>query len=165
MRWALPPKETGSAGPSPVCFLSFVTPTIFLSFSFLFPPVFSPPAPQHLSQTTQLTALETFPTQRLFQRQPRGPQGSNPPNQTRICSLYANIMYLDVGAPLAHGADKQKHMAEPGRATASAGAESRGWWKALHRQRPRRRNHPRLQRQRALPGCEVPCPCPQRGCA
>lgn len=129
-------------------------------FPFSFVLLFSlhrPPL-QHLSWTAQPHARETLQTQRLFQRQPRGPQGSSPPNQTPIGSFYANRMCLDVGAPLAHGADKQKHMAEPGRARTSAAAPSWGLGEACNQQHP-------SELQRALPGCEVPHPCLQQGCA
>lgn len=107
-------------------------------FPFSFPLLFSlhHPPPQHLSWTTQPHARETFQTQRLFQRQPRGPQGSSPPNRTPIGSLYANRLCLDAGALLAHGADKQKHMAEAGRARTSVAAPSRGSGEACNQQHP-----------------------------
>lgn len=124
----------------PVPLLAGLSPHFTSPFPLSFLLVFSPHTPQHLSRTTQPHVLETLQTQQLFQRQQRGPQSSNPPNQTQICSLYANIMYLEAGALLAHRANKQKHMAVPGRAITSAAAGSWGWWKALNQQRPKRIN-------------------------
>lgn len=71
------------------------------------PPLSSSPGP-HIP-----THCRPFRPQQLFQRHPRGPRGSSPPNQTQICSLYANMMCVDAEALLAHTASKQKHMAEP----------------------------------------------------
>lgn len=97
----IPPLSPSFSSPSP--------------FSLL--PLFFPHSPsQQLSWTTHPHALETFQTQQLFQRHPRGPGGSSPPNQTQICNLYANMMCVDAEALLAHTARKQKHMAEAGRA-------------------------------------------------
>lgn len=92
-----------------------LSPPFSSPFSFL--PLLFPHSPSlHLSWTTHPHALQTFQTQQLFQKHPRGPRGSSPPNQTQICSLYANTMCVDAEALLAHTASKQKHMAEPGRA-------------------------------------------------
>lgn len=121
-----------------------LSPSFSSPFPFSFLPPFFPHSPsQHLSWTTHPHALETFQTQRLFQRHPRGPRGSSPPNQTQICSLYANMMCVDAEALLAHTASKQKHMAEPGRATASA--ESGALGRDFNQQRPKRVSHGHCQ--------------------
>lgn len=134
-----------------------LSPSFSSPFPFSFLPPFFPHSPsQHLSWTTHPHALETFQTQRLFQRHPRGPRGSSPPNQTQICSLYANMMCVDAEALLAHTASKQKHMAEPGRATASA--ESGALGRDFNQQCPKWVSHGHCQ-------ARFPCLWPWQGCS